>query len=135
MIAEDWMITVHPAKDSEMDQAKKFIRRLFPKAVVSISDDDIVLLARHRKKIVGFAHVVDEGDRMVLHGLGVDSSMRGHGLGTMLLQQILATIDEDIPIVLKVKAMNPAVDLYARHGFFVKRSSDNVLTLMKKPNC
>jgi hypothetical protein len=31
--------------------------------------------------------------------------------------------------------LNPAVDLYARHGFFVKRSNDHTLTLVRKPNC
>jgi N-acetylglutamate synthase-like GNAT family acetyltransferase len=134
MITDNWMITVRTANHSDMDQAKIFIRRIFPKAMVSISDDDIVLLARYKKKIVGFAHIVDDGDRVILHGIGVDDSMRGQGLGTLLLQQILATIDEDIPILLKVKAMNPAVDLYARHGFFVKRFADDVLLLVKKPN-
>jgi len=135
MIAENWMVTVRTADHSDMDKAKTFIRRLFPKAMVSISDDDIVLLARYKDRIVGFAHMVDDGDCVILHGLGVDDSMRGQGLGTLLLQQILATIDEDIPILLKVKAMNPAVDLYARHGFFVKRFRDDVLTLVKMPNC
>jgi N-acetylglutamate synthase-like GNAT family acetyltransferase len=131
----EWMITVRTAMHSDMDDAKGFMRKMFPRAMVSVSDDDVVILAEYNRKIVGFAHVIDDGDRLILQGLGVDDDVRGKGVGTLLLQHILNTIDEDIPVMLKVKALNPAVDLYARHGFFVKRSNDHTLTLVRKPNC
>ena len=135
MIDDTWMVTLRTAGNSDMDTAKGFIRRLFPKALVRIGDSDIIILAERMGRIVGFAHVIDEGDRIILQGLGVDDSMRGKGVGTMLLQHILGTVDEDIPVVLKVKVMNPAIDLYARHGFFVKRAGDETLTLVRRPNC
>jgi N-acetylglutamate synthase-like GNAT family acetyltransferase len=134
MMGSTWMITVRTATDSDMDEAKCFMRKLFPKALVSVSDDDVVLLAEFDNRIVGFAHIIDDGDRMILQGIGVEDRMRGKGVGTLLLQHILNTIDEDLQIVLKVKTMNPAVELYARHGFFVKRSNEETLTLVKKPN-
>jgi len=130
----EWMITVRTAAHSDMDDAKGFIRKLFPKAMVSVSDDDLIILAEYNNRIVGFAHMIDDGDRMILQGLGVDGEARGRGVGTLLLTHILNTIEEDIPVMLKVKVMNPAVDLYARHGFFVKRSNDHTLTLVRKPN-
>jgi N-acetylglutamate synthase-like GNAT family acetyltransferase len=129
-----WMITVRTAMHTDMDEAKGFMRKMFPRAMVSVSDDDVVILAEYNRKIVGFAHVIDDGDRLILQGLGVDDEVRGQGVGTLLLQHILNTIDEDIPVMLKVKTMNPAVDLYARHGFFVKRSNGHTLTLVRKPN-
>ncbi len=130
----EWMITLRTAMHSDMDDAKGFIRKLFPRAMVSVADDDVIILAEYNNRIVGFAHMIDEGDRMVLQGLGVDGEARGRGVGTLLLQHILNSIDEDVPVMLKVKAMNPAVDLYARHGFFVKRMNDHTLTLVRKPN-
>ncbi len=134
MMDSSWMITVRTATDSDMDQAKGFIRKLFPRAVVSVADSDVVILAEFNRKIIGFAHVIDQGDRMILQGLGVDDGMRGQGVGTLLLTHILNTIDEDIPVVLKVKSLNPAVELYSRHGFFVKRMNDRTLTLVRRPN-
>ena len=134
MIDDTWMVTVRTATSSDLDGARGFIRKLFPKAMVSISEEDIIILAEYGRRIVGFAHVIDNGDRIILQGLGVDDDMRGQGVGTLLLQHILGAIDEDVPVVLKVKAMNPAVELYARHGFFVKRSNDETMTLVRRPN-
>lgn len=134
MIDRTWMITVRTAGPTDMDEAKDFIRKVFPKAMVQVNDEDVLILAECDGKIVGFAHVIDDGNRIILQGLGVEDGYRNQGVGTMLLQHILATVDEDIPLVLKVKAMNPAVDLYARHGFFVKKSRDHTLTLVRKPN-
>jgi N-acetylglutamate synthase-like GNAT family acetyltransferase len=135
MMDATWMITVRTATDSDMDQAKGFIRKLFPRAVVSVADSDVVVLAEFNRRIIGFAHVIDLGDRMILQGLGVDDDMRGQGVGTLLLTHILNTLDEDMPVILKVKAFNPAVELYARHGFFVRRMNDETLTLVRRPNC
>jgi N-acetylglutamate synthase-like GNAT family acetyltransferase len=134
MADNTWMVTVRTATDSDMDYAKGFIRKLFPKAMVCIADQDVVILAEFGKRIVGFAHVIDEGDRIILQGLGVDDGMRGQGVGTLLLQHIINTVDEDVPVFLKVRTLNPAVDLYARHGFFVKRYSGETMTLVRKPN-
>jgi ribosomal protein S18 acetylase RimI-like enzyme len=127
-------ITVRTIGPSEMDLAKSFIRSVFPDAMVQVTDDDTLLLAEYGGKPVGFAHLVDEGDRVVLQGIGVDSSMRGQGVGTILLEHILDTLaDSDRPIYLKVKALNPVIDLYSRYGFMLKRFGD-VHVLIKKPD-
>jgi len=128
------MISIRLVRPAELDDAKKFIRRIFPDAMVQVSDDDTLLLAESDQKIVGFAHIIDEGDRLVLQGLGVDKSMRGKGVGTMLMERTMEILsDSDRPIFLKVKVMNPAVDLYQRHGFFVKKFGTTHV-LVKKPN-
>lgn len=114
--------------------AKSFIRSIFPDAMVQITDDDTVLIATDMGRIIGFAHIIDEGDRVVLQGLGVDKSVRGQGVGSILLEHILDALREgQKPIYLKVKVMNPAIDLYSRYGFILKRYDENVLVLVKKP--
>jgi len=128
-------ITVRTVRPSEMDVAKDFIRSVFPNAMVQVTEEDTLLLAESGGQLVGFAHVVDDGDRILLQGLGVDKSMRGQGVGTLLLEHIPHTLqDTERPIFLKVKVMNPAVDLYARYGFMLKKFGD-VHVLVKKPNC
>ena len=129
-----WMISVREVQPSEMDGVKVLIRDIFPDAMVQITDNDIVLLAEYSGKAVGFAHMIDEGDRLILQGIGVHKSMRGYGVGTILMDRILATLNEDRPVHLKVKALNPAIDLYARYGFFVRRFGQDVHVLVKRPN-
>ncbi len=128
------MISIRIVPPSEMDDAKNFIRRIFPNAMVHITDDDTVLLAENGEKKVGFAHILDDGERIILQGIGVEESMRGQGVGTMLIEHTMDMLaDIDRPIYLKVKVMNPAIDLYSRYGFFIKKFGTTHV-LVKKPN-
>jgi GNAT superfamily N-acetyltransferase len=128
------MITVRPIKESEMDFAKNFIRSIFPDAMVQITEDDTLLLAEYCGKAVGFAHIIDDGESFIFQGIGVVESMRGAGVGTILLEHVLDSIgNTERPIYLKVKATNPAVDLYLKYGFFLKRF-DDAHVLVKKAN-
>jgi GNAT superfamily N-acetyltransferase len=127
-------ITVRIVRPSEMDVAKSFIRSIFPDAMVQVSEEDTLVVAEYGGRVVGFAHIVDDGDCILLQGIGVDPSMRGQGVGTVLLEHILQMLREtEQPIYLKVKALNPAVDLYSRYGFMLKKFSD-VHVLVKKAN-
>ena len=128
------MINIRLVRPDEIDEAKKFIRSIFPQAMVHVSDYDTILLAESKDRIVGFAHIVDDGERIIFQGLGVDKSMRGAGVGTMLVEHGLEMYDDcDRPIFLKVKVMNPAIDLYQRHGFFIQKFGTTHV-LVKKPN-
>ncbi|MBU0532772.1 GNAT family N-acetyltransferase [Candidatus Micrarchaeota archaeon] len=126
------MLNVRLAQPCEHDDAKDFIQSIFPDASVFISDEDTLLLAEFQGEKVGFAHLIDGGERFILQGFGVDKSMRGRGVGTMLMEHLLDIVD-DKPLFLKVKVMNPAVDLYARYGFFLKKFGQ-INVLVKKPN-
>ncbi len=127
-------IVVRTVRPSEMDDAKDFIRSVFPHAMVQVSEEDTLLLAEYGGRMVGFAHIVEDGDRICIQGIGVEPEMRGQGIGTVLLEHILDTLrDSERPIMLKVKVMNPAIDLYARYGFMLKRFGD-VHVLVKKAN-
>ncbi len=127
------MINVRILRPSELDLAKSFIRSIFPHAMVQVSEDDTVLIAEEMGKPVGFAHLVDDGDRVLIQGIGVEKSMRGQGVGTLLLEHILDALgDSDRPIFLKVKATNPAIDLYSRYGFMLTKYGESVHVLVKK---
>jgi GNAT superfamily N-acetyltransferase len=128
------MICIRIIGPEELDEAKQFIRRIFPKAMVQVRDDDIILLAEDNDRIIGFSHFIDEGDRIILQGIGVEKSMRGRGVGTMLIEHTMEILeDSDLPVYLKAKAMNPAIDLYIRHGFFLKKFGITHV-LVKKPH-
>ncbi len=128
------MINIMLLRSDEIDDAKKFIRSIFPKAMVHITEYDTILIAKSRNKIVGFSHVVDDGERIILQGIGVHPSKRGEGIGTMLIEHTLEMLsDIDRPILLKVKVMNPAIYLYQRFGFSIKRFG-TVHTLIRRPN-
>lgn len=129
------MITIRMVGPGELDEAKDFIRSIFPQAMVQITDDDTVFIAEMHGRPVGFAHLIDDGEAILLQGIGVDKSVRGQGVGTILLEHVLGGLqDSDRPIFLKVKVMNPAIDLYQRYGFMLKKFGD-VHVLVKKPNC
>ncbi|HSB47345.1 MAG TPA: GNAT family N-acetyltransferase [Candidatus Bilamarchaeum sp.] len=128
------MITIRMVGPTEMDQAKDFIRSIFPAAMVQITEEDTVFIAEIHGRPVGFAHLIDDGDAIFLQGIGVDKSVRGQGVGTILLEHVLSGLrDTDRSIYLKVKVMNPAIDLYQRYGFMLKRFGD-VHVLVKKAN-
>lgn len=61
---------------------------------------------------------------------------RGKGVGDLLLNALLARVDEDDGhgLGLNVPRANlPAVSLFRRHGFEVTRDADGVLTMQRRP--
>jgi GNAT superfamily N-acetyltransferase len=125
------MIKIRVLKPSEYKKVKGLIGLIFPCAIVNLNDEDIMIIAELEGTPVGFAHLVDDRNRYLLRGIGVVDSMRNHGVGAMLLESSLGMVyGAGKPLMLKVKAMNPAVDLYCRYGFCLKRFGA-VLTLSK----
>ena len=128
------MIYVRIAKPSEFDQAKEFMQSLFPDAYIDMAEDDLLLLAEVEGKTVGFAHLSDEGERLIFRGLGVSDAMRGRGIGTTLMERMVEMLQDAYrPIYLKVKMLNPAIDLYSRFGFTLKKFGDPHI-MVKRPN-
>ena len=128
------MIRIRKMRHSELERTDRFIRSIFPRSVVHIDASDTVLLAEEAGKPVGFVHLLEQEDRMVLRGLGVVKSMRGKGVGTMLMERALELLGRrGKPVYLKVKALNQAVNMYARYGFFVHKFGRSHV-LVKKPN-
>ncbi len=116
------MITVRMLKPEEIEDALELIANVFPEADPDICEGDVVLLAESKGKAVGFCHAVEEERRIVLQGLGVEESARGHGIGTALLDRLFQVFSRsDKPMVLTTTMSNPALELYHHYGFRVKR--------------
>jgi len=128
------MINVRAIEASEFDEAIDFIQSIFPDRSVEVSDDDVIIVAEFEDQYVGFAHIAETEDALVLQGLGVESSMRGQGIGTMIVEHVMELLKETYkPIFIKTKALNNVVRLYERYGFCLKRFG-NSITLVKKPD-
>ncbi len=128
------MITIRPVHEKEIDSTKRFIAKIFPAAMVQVTDDDLILVAENDGKMIGFAHVMETQEGIFLQGIGVDKSIRGEGVGSMLLDQVASMLaDSPKPIYLKVEALNPAIHLYSRYGFVLKKFGD-IHLLVKLPD-
>ncbi len=125
---------VRMVRGDEIEEVLDLMQEIFPDANIDISDDDSVFIAEEDDHLLGFAHVIELGDRIILQGLGVEESYRGQGIGTSILEKILEVYGvTDKPIYLKTKSHNPAIDLYERHGFTIKRFG-SVHVLVKRQN-
>jgi GNAT superfamily N-acetyltransferase len=128
------MIRIRRMRHSEVDSTRQLVRSIFPRSVVRLDADDLVFLAESSGRAVGFVHLVPRCGCMVLQGLGVRKSARSLGVGTLLMENALAALEDcGVPVYLKVKALNKAVNLYARHGFFLQKFG-MAHVLVKKPN-
>jgi len=128
------MIHIRKMRHHELDRTRRFIHGIFPRSVVRVDGADLVLLAETAGKPVGFVHLVELQDRMLLQGIGVVKRMRGKGVGTLLMERSLEMLSASgKPVYLKVKALNQAVNMYARYGFFVQKFG-RAHVLVRKPN-
>ena len=87
-------------------------------------------------KIVGFCHYRLREENCYIVGLGVLPEFRKHGIGSLLMANILCLADKKgiLTTTLKVRALNTAVNLYAKFGFFEKRSGNVLLLVRKRPS-
>ena len=82
-----------------------------------------LLIAYHDDVAVGFVSGVevthpDKGTEMFLYELGVDSGHRHHGIGTALLEAVIAEARAaGKTATISVEKFNPAQRLYRRLGF------------------
>jgi len=113
---------IRVVKPEELDTVLDLLARIFPYADPEISEDDIFLLAESCGKLVGFAHVIEDDEGVLLQGIGVEESIRCHGVGSALIEKVLEIFsDSDKTIFLKANMSNPALELYERFGFKIKR--------------
>jgi ribosomal protein S18 acetylase RimI-like enzyme len=121
-------------REDEVDVVLEFMQEVFPDADIEIGEDDALFIAEENDELLGFAHIIELNDKVILQGLGVEESYRGQGIGSSLLSKILEVYDvTDKPIFLKTKSYNPAIELYERYGFTIKRFG-SVHVLVKRQN-
>jgi ribosomal protein S18 acetylase RimI-like enzyme len=109
-------------KPEEFEGALELITQIFPEADPEVCEDDTLLLAESSGLPIGFVHVIEDEEKIVLQGLGVEESIRGHGIGSALVERTIELFSNtDKPVYLKTQLSNPAMELYEKFGFRVKK--------------
>jgi len=76
-------------------------------------------------QIAGFMEVDEQSDRLLLRTIELAPEFRGRGIGTSLIQGLLArSWSTGRPVHLRVLKCNPARRLYERLGFKVVRETE-----------
>lgn len=118
-------INIRLLKDAEYPEMLRLMCRVFPNANIKITGGDRIIVADLHGQVVGFVHYAYCGSKAVIKGFGVEGNVRGIGIGTGLITQVLKKFEAvGKPVYLKVKTLNPAVSIYARLGFFLVRSDE-----------
>lgn len=129
-------VKIRKAKKTDMPAVEVLTELLFPDADVKRKEDDAYLVAEKKDAIVGFCHFRIREKTCYVLGLGVLPDFRKHGIGSMLMAETLRIADREgiLTTMLKVRALNTAANLYARFGFFEKRSGAVLLLVRKLPS-
>lgn len=73
----------------------------------------------------GYCHIEDAGDHMELHELVLLPQYQGKGIGTQILNELIAVAKtRHIPVFLQVFKANRAIHLYKRLGFKEEGETD-----------
>jgi ribosomal protein S18 acetylase RimI-like enzyme len=111
------------------------IRGLFPKSEPLFTERDVYFVAEEGGAIVGFVHLILGEGRILLQGIGVLPEWRGHGVGGRLLDAAVRFCDRrGADIFLKVKPANPALNLYHKKGFTLKKIKDVYILERRRAN-
>ncbi len=131
---EDVKVRFADSEEDLMEVAGLFLE-IFPNSLMMIKEDDVYFIAEREEEAVGFGHVVEKEKYAMVKGLGVLESERGKGVGTKILEKMIKYCEEVgyEDIRLKVKVMNPAVKLYLKNGFYLKRIG-TAYTLVRRKN-
>jgi len=118
-------LTIRPLGYADLPQVIAIERRAFPTAwslgmfVLELSKPSGICLAAIREgKLVGYLICARYADVWHLMNIAVDPAVRGQGVGTALLEQMVARAGEDAAYTLEVRPSNAtAIALYERFGF------------------
>jgi ribosomal protein S18 acetylase RimI-like enzyme len=116
------------------EELASLVRGLFPKAEPLFTEKDLYFVAEERG-IVGFVHLIDSEKGLLLQGIGVLPEWRGKGIGGELLDASVKVAErEGKDIFLKVKPDNPALNLYHKKGFTLKKMKGVYILEKKRMN-
>jgi len=106
--------------------------RFFMKRNVILGSDQIILVEGER---AGLFAVDYRPARFHLRFLQIAARFQGRGIGTMLLNELLARArQENVAVTLDVLRNNPARELYERVGFKVTGERESKLRMCVKPS-
>ncbi|MBU0586149.1 GNAT family N-acetyltransferase [Candidatus Micrarchaeota archaeon] len=123
---------VRTAKKEDFVEVHKLLLSVFPNAMAKIKENDEFLIAEENE-IMGFAHITELEDKILLNGFGVGEKFRGKGAGSAIMDVLirLAKVARK-NVYLKTKVDCPALPLYRKKGFIVKRLKNDVYTMILK---
>ncbi len=131
---EDFTIGMAQDEEDYCDVAP-VIKKIFPNSNLEFSPSNFYFFAKVKKQIVGFAHVIaKENSAFVLQGIGVLAEFRGRGIGGRLADTAIEFCEKKraLKIFLQVQCTNPAILLYLKKGFYVKKVSSDSYTLERR---
>ena len=128
-------VKIRVADSEDKEKILELLSEIFPESA-EFYNEDTYFLAERGKEAVGFGHLKEKKERAYLQGIGVKEDERGRGTGTKLIEYMLDYCDRKgfQKITLKVKAENPAVGLYLKKGFLVKKMGKSHVMVRKQPN-
>lgn len=91
---------------------------------------EVVLVAG---EIVGYLHCEREPGKVVLANIRVTPAWQRHGLGTALVEAVIASA-APLPVELHVMRVNPARVLYERLGFRVVAEDETHFHMLRAPD-
>ena len=121
---------VRKARKEDFVEVHKLLLQVFSSARVKIGPNDEFIVADEGGELVGFAHICENRKRIILKGFGVIHNLRGKGIGSGLLDELIAysaKIRKNIH--LKTRVGCPALSLYYKKGFATKRIKGNIIML------
>lgn len=130
-------INIRQLKNEEYPEMLKLMCRIFPNSNVKIGHGDRIIVADMHGQVIGFVHYAYYRNKPVIKGFGVEGNARGIGIGTNLIDQVIHRFEKiGKSVYLKVKILNPAVNVYAKFGFILSKTNEEkgVYTLVRKVN-
>lgn len=115
-------ITIYIAKEDELGVVLALIKELFPNSLISNNPEDVFIIAKEDLDLIGFVHIARIKHRAVIQGIGVVRDFQNKGVGSRLIEYALDRLQLENEIYLRVKEDNmPALSLYSKYGFFLKK--------------
>ena len=130
-------INIRLLKQKEFPDMLKLVHKIFPNANVKIESRDSIIVAYKHNEVIGFVHYATYPDKAIIKGFGIEGNTRGIGIGTNLMRQTIDRFEKlGKPVFLKVKMLNPAVNVYSKLGFFLAKINEGkgIYTLVRKAN-
>lgn len=121
---------IKKATKNDFVEIHKLLLGIFHDATANIGEMDEFFVAKEKEEILGFAHFSEDGEKIILKGLGVAEKCRKTGVGGALLAKLTAHAKrKGKDVYLKTTIRNPALRLYCKKGFCFKGLKGETLTL------
>ena len=108
------------------ENMKEYVESVYPWNPSLFGDNFVAKnyrVIKHQNKIIGFIKVVVSPTDIYLGEIQITRSYQNHGIGTNIIENIIATKLNNQRLWLKVIKGNPAEKLYIRLGFTVFEES------------